>query len=89
MGNPAPVFAVENARAAGARTVGEHHLRFTLEDDTGRLSAIAFGQADRLDENLLAAPVNVAFRLEENVWRGSTNLQARVIDVKRTDTGND
>lgn len=82
MGNPAPVFAVSGARARECREVGERHLRFTLEDETGRLSAIGFGLAQLVDHNWLQAPVDVAFRLEENEWQGITSLQARVCDLR-------
>jgi single-stranded-DNA-specific exonuclease len=82
VGNPAPVLAVRGARAAGAREVGELHLKFTIEDPTGRLAAIGFGLADRIETAWLEGDVDVAFRLEENVWQGLTSLQARVIDLR-------
>lgn len=82
IGNPAPVLAVRGARAAGAREVGELHLKFTLEDPTGRLSAIGFGLAQRVESTWLEGDVDVAFRLEENVFQGLATLQARVMDVR-------
>ena len=84
-GNPAPVFGVERAQAAGARTVGEQHLRFTLDDGTGRLGAIGFGLGQLVEEEWLESWVKVAFRLEENEWRGVSSLQARVVDLRPTD----
>jgi single-stranded-DNA-specific exonuclease len=85
MGNPAPVFGIQHAKASGARTVGESHLRFTLEDNTGRLAAIGFGLAQKVEGEWLDAPVNVAFRLEENEWQGMSSLQARVLDLRPPD----
>jgi single-stranded-DNA-specific exonuclease len=82
MGNPAPVFGVEDARAAGVKTVGEHHLRFTVEDGTGRLAAIGFGLGQLKEEGWLDERVKIAFRLEENEWRGVSSLQARVLDLR-------
>ncbi len=82
MGNPAPVFAVANARARDCKEVGERHLRFTLEDDTGSLPAIGFGLVDLVEPGWLGAPVDVAFRLEENEWHGGSTLQARVFDLR-------
>jgi hypothetical protein len=35
-----------------------------------------------VDHNWLQAPVDVAFRLEENEWQGITSLQARVCDLR-------
>lgn len=85
VGNPGPVFAVRRAEARNARTVGADHLKFTLADATGRLAAIGFGLAERVETEWLNRPVDVAFRLEENDWQGLVSLQARVIDLKPSD----
>ena len=81
-GNRAPVFAVQSARATNAREVGQNHLKFDLQDDTGRLKAIGFNLADRVPTSWLAGQVDVAFRLEENEYRGEVSLQARVLDLR-------
>ena len=77
-GNPAPVFGVRQARAVGARRVGTNHLRFTLDDASGVLPAIAFQWADAIPDHWLAERLDVAFRLERDEWQGRTTLQARV-----------
>src|SRR6266702_2070351 len=77
-GNPAPVFGVRGARAVGARRVGTNHLRFTLDDESGALPAIAFQWADAIPDQWLAERLDVAFRLERDEWQGRTTLQARV-----------
>ncbi len=81
-GNPTPVFGVERAYARNARAVGHNHLRFTLEDEHARLSAIGFDWADRVGDGWWKEPIDVAFRLERNVWRGQDELQARVVQIK-------
>ncbi len=80
-GNPAPVFGVRRARAVGARRVGTNHLRFTLDDESGVLPAIAFRWADAIPEHWLAERLDVAFRLERDEWQGRTTLQARVASI--------
>ena len=85
LGNPAPVFAVRGARAENARAVGKNHLKFALEDNTGRLEAIGFDLVDRTPANWLDNEVDVAFRLEENEYRGVVSLQARVLDLHPAD----
>jgi single-stranded-DNA-specific exonuclease len=80
-GNPAPVFGVRNARAVGARRVGEHHLRFLLDDGSGLLPAIGFRWADLVPQTWLERPVDVAFRLERDEWQGRVSLQARVAAI--------
>src|SRR5207245_2407336 len=77
-GNPAPVFGVRHARAVGARRVGTNHLRFTLDDESGALPAIAFQWADVIPDHWLADRLDVAFRLERDEWQGRVTLQARV-----------
>ncbi len=77
-GNPAPVFGVRNARAVEARRVGTNHLRFLLDDGSGVLPAIGFRWADVVPDAWLARPLDVAFRLERDEWRGRATLQARV-----------
>src|SRR5712692_8013390 len=80
-GSPAPVFGVRRARAVGARRVGTNHLRFTLDDESGVLPAIAFRWADAIPEHWLAERLDVAFRLERDEWQGRTTLQARVASI--------
>jgi single-stranded-DNA-specific exonuclease len=80
-GNPAPVFGVRHARAVGARRVGTNHLRFTLDDESGALPAIAFQWADAVPDHWLGERLDVAFRLERDEWQGRTTLQARVASI--------
>ncbi len=80
-GNPAPVFGVRGARAVRARRVGVNHLRFMLDDGSGAIPAIGFQVADRVPEDWLTRPLDVAFRLERDEWQGRSTLQARVATI--------
>ena len=82
MGNPGPVFGVRGARIRDPKAVGTNHLRFTLDDGGTRLAAIAFGWADRVEPSWSESPVDVAFRLDANEWRGTSTLQARVVQLR-------
>src|SRR3989449_8341491 len=75
-GNPAPVFGVRQARAVGARRVGTNHLRFTLDDASGVLPAIAFQWADAIPEHWLAERLGGAFPPERDEWQGRTTPPA-------------
>lgn len=80
MGNPGPVFLTRGAALVNWQFVGPNadHLRGYLRDGTGGLATIGFQFADRagwLDDR----PVDAAFRLERNEYRGQTTLQARLI----------
>lgn len=81
-GNPGPVLGVRRASAQGTRVVGARHLRFTLDDGTGRIGAIGFGWADRVEETWWSAPVDVAFRLERDEWQGVSKLKAKVVHIR-------
>jgi single-stranded-DNA-specific exonuclease len=81
-GNPAPVFGVAGASVREARPVGTNHLRLLLEDGGGRLPAIGFDWADRVDPAWWRGQVDVAFRLERNEWRGDVSLQGRILQVQ-------
>jgi single-stranded-DNA-specific exonuclease len=81
-GNPTPVFGVTGVAVREARPVGSNHLRLLLEDAAGRIPAIGFDWADRVDPAWWRAPVDVAFQLQQNEWRGDVSLQARIIEVR-------
>ncbi|UCG86140.1 MAG: single-stranded-DNA-specific exonuclease RecJ [Gemmatimonadota bacterium] len=84
-GNPAPVLGVRRAHARKPTTVGANHVKFTLEDGTGTIPAIGFGWADRLDDGWWRDEVDVALQLGRNEWRGTSTLQARVVQIKSAD----
>ncbi|MGH7534403.1 MAG: single-stranded-DNA-specific exonuclease RecJ, partial [Gemmatimonadales bacterium] len=62
-GNASPVFGVRGVRFTGRGRVGNGHLKGTLDDGAGRLSAIGFQWADRVPW-LGDDPVDAAFRVE-------------------------
>jgi single-stranded-DNA-specific exonuclease len=80
MGNPAPVFGVRGVILARRQRVGVNHLRGTLQGRGASLGAIGFRLADRLSTQE-EGPVDAAFRLEQNEFRGQTSLQARLLSV--------
>jgi single-stranded-DNA-specific exonuclease len=79
MGNPGPVFAVRGVRLHGAREVGAGHLKATLREAECALDAIGFGMLDRAPSGV--EPVDVAFKLERNTFRGRDALQARMVAI--------
>jgi single-stranded-DNA-specific exonuclease len=82
IGNPTPVFGATGVAVREARPVGTNHLRLLLEDAAGRIPAIGFDWADRVDPAWWRAPVDVAFQLQQNEWRGDVSLQARIVEVR-------
>src|SRR5690606_12324056 len=83
IGNAAPTLALDRVRLSAApRKVGKDGLRFAVSLPTRSLDAIAWGlPVDRAQLNP-ATPVDVAFRLERDDYRGASTLQLRVQAVR-------
>lgn len=83
IGNAAPVFAVRGARlAAPPRPIGSDGVRLAFRTpDGGEVGAIGWGMIDRTDGLDIHTPVDVAFRLERDDYRGADRLQLRLADV--------
>ncbi len=83
IGNPRPVFLARSVGVSGAREVGTGHLKLRLLQGGRSLEAIGFGLAERIAPSSLGGgPVDVAFQLQENEYRGRRTLQARILDLR-------
>ncbi len=86
LGNPGINLLVAGCELSDLATVGDgKHLRFRVTDG-GRPagSAIAFGLGSQLDRFRRVGRYDVAFRLQENTWNGTTSPQLvvrRVFDT--------
>ncbi len=78
MGNPGPVFGVRGADFRNRVVVGSGHLKGRLGGVSAGIDAIGFQLADRVPWRG-ESPVDVAFRLERNEFRGASTLQARLL----------
>ena len=54
----------------------------TASDVAGRLPTIGFDWADRVEASWWKRPVDVAFQLQQNEWRGDVSLQGRIVEVR-------
>ncbi|ARP82368.1 single-stranded-DNA-specific exonuclease RecJ [Bordetella genomosp. 8] len=68
-GFAAPLF-LDTFQIRAQRLLGDKHLKLTLERGHQRFDAIWFGQT-----RLLPETVDVAYRLEQNVWNGRVSVQ--------------
>jgi single-stranded-DNA-specific exonuclease len=68
-GFAAPLF-LDTFQIRAQRLLGDKHLKLTLERGHQRFDAIWFGQT-----RLLPDMVDVAYRLEQNVWNGRVSVQ--------------
>ena len=87
IGNPTPVLLARNVVIARPpRPVGKDGLKLVLDTGTGSLDAIGWGLAGRAAEFQPGTKVDVAFRLERDDYRGESYLQARVADIRASET---
>ena len=83
MGNPAPVFMARGVRLAGPpRLAGPDGLKLRLLTANGELEAIGWGMGALAPSLSPAAPVDIAYRLERDEYRGVSRLQAKLAGVR-------
>lgn len=85
MGNPRPLFLARGVEVRSRpRIVGDNHLKLRLGQGRAEMDAIGFNLGERLrPETLGGGPLDVAFQLQENDFRGIRTLQARVKEIRR------
>ena len=87
-GNPEPVFMLENMRVEEARLVGNasKHLKLWLtsaEAGTRSFDAIGFSMGTAFPDLERGECLDVVFQLSENTWNGVTNIQLKLLDMRR------
>jgi single-stranded-DNA-specific exonuclease len=87
MGNPAPVFLARQVDLTSpAREVGKGHLKLQITEADSTVDAIGFGLIDRVaPESLGTGPVDLVFKLKLGVFRGRRQVEAHILDVRRSD----
>ena len=84
--NNVPVFiSRELVDTGGARIVGTNHLKFSaipIAERTAPYPAIAFQQGEALHRMRHGDLFDLCYQLEENYWRGRTEIQLNVKDIK-------
>ncbi len=90
MGNPTPVFLIENMTIQSLRTVGKEktHLQVTFqsEEQLGlpvTFKGIGFSLAYLAKDLFENDVVDVVFQLDVNEWGDKRELQMKVLDMKR------
>jgi single-stranded-DNA-specific exonuclease len=86
LGNPGVNLLVAGCELTDLNTVGDgKHLRFRVSDSRGPAgTAIAFGLGKQLDRFRRIGYYDVAFRLQENTWNGTTSPQLVVRRIFET-----
>jgi single-stranded-DNA-specific exonuclease len=83
VGNPAPVLVARGViLAAAPRSVGKDGLRLSFASGSHALPAIGWGMAPRAAELSVGQPIDIAFRIDRDEWKGASRLQARLADFR-------
>lgn len=77
--NPEPIFCIRDMKVAGARIVGEKHLKLRVTDNIVMLNAIGFrmGHHNVAEDDIL----DVAFVPQKDTWRGNGAVQLKLKDL--------
>lgn len=83
VGNPSPVFHSQGVRlTAPPKRVGTDGLKLQVESEQGTVDGIGWGMAARLPELDVARPLDLAFRLDRDEYRGVSRLQLKLADLR-------
>jgi single-stranded-DNA-specific exonuclease len=83
IGNPAPLLVTRGIRLASApRMIGQNGLKFALRDSTTELEGVWWGVSHRAAEWSATQVVDVAYRLERDLWKDTSRLVARMADIR-------
>jgi single-stranded-DNA-specific exonuclease len=84
-GNRQPLFLTRGARIVQKRTVGKEgrHLKMSVSQGRSFFDTIGFGLGENLSN--LNEAADMVFHFELNTFRGVTNKQLRIVDVRPSD----
>lgn len=85
-GNKTLSYVVQNVKIENPRAVGkdESHFKGHIRDEQNRrIDMISFNSWDRFSEVDYEKEVDVLFNMEANTYNGYTNIQMKVIDIKK------
>lgn len=85
IGNDFPIFWTRNVRVKEQQPVGKNqsHLKLTLaQDDNTEMKAIAWRWGDYFP---LPPRLDIAYKLQENVWNGNKNIELELVGVRLPD----
>ncbi|MGZ8536988.1 MAG: single-stranded-DNA-specific exonuclease RecJ [Flavisolibacter sp.] len=81
--NLRPSFVVKNVfNTTWSKVVKENHIRFVLQQDQTRITGIGFNMADKMPLLTSGKPIDIVFKIDENIWNGEKSLQLKVIDFR-------
>ncbi len=84
--NMRPTFVARNCTDFGySKIVKEVHLKFVVKQNETVLNGIGFNMADKFPLLINSKPLDIVFKIDENVWNGNKSLQLMVVDVRSSE----
>jgi single-stranded-DNA-specific exonuclease len=83
VGNPGPTFGASGVRLSGGGTrIGADGVKCLIETPAGPVEAVGWGMAARVGELRAVRPIDLAYKVERNVYRGTERLQFGIVDFR-------
>ncbi|MEP6763977.1 MAG: single-stranded-DNA-specific exonuclease RecJ [Gemmatimonadaceae bacterium] len=83
IGNPAPMFSATNVSLASPpKKVGTDGLKLALSAGGGVVDAIGWGMGAFQSQLSISRPLDLAFRIEREEFRGVSRLQLKLADLR-------
>ena len=85
IGNPRPVFLIENATVANCQKIGndKQHVKLLLKQDGATIEALYFNGSDDCKSLTEESKVSLIGELSLNEWRGTVKRQIIIRDLKQ------
>ncbi len=86
--NPEVTLRIDNATAQSIKKIGtlKNHLRFLLQDDSGRQNAVAFNYEKHNCDYFNLSSGTAIVRAEINSWQGNESVSLKVSDFKEKES---
>jgi len=81
LGNPRPVFMIENAEINDIRTVGKENKHLKMK--VGEIDTIGFDLGEWAGKIKESDKVDIVFTLDEDNWDGRSKIQLKILDIKK------
>ncbi len=81
IGNPAPLFYIDQAPLVAVQIIREKHLKLQLGDSRSRIDGLWWNAAEHFDALSRASEVRLMCRVEINTWNNRQTCQLRISDI--------
>ena len=87
--NNRPIFSSSNVEIVGnPKVIGKNRdtIKFLAKQNKSIVEAIGFGMIDSFENLLKNKPIDIAYSIGENEWKGERVTQLEIKDIKITES---